>query len=190
MGQTSVDASLDRPHVLFCKEVENLVKVLLLCHGGKSPEAEAHVAQQRGPKPPPGETRGASHMYHRCPAQNIERETNIVRLPVAILGNLYRRACDMLRSVAWKFSKTLLAARSAPQNATDIGRNVPWASQPTVPGELGRNFQPERSGTLVACLVPTLPARCHGEQYVKANVCLPFVCFAYKIAWRTLCSSL
>ena len=46
------------------------------------------------------------HMYHRCPAQNIERETNIVRLPVAILGNLYRRACDMLRSVAWKFSKT------------------------------------------------------------------------------------
>ena len=47
------------------------------------------------------------HMYHRCPAQNIERETNIVRLPVAILGNLYRRACDMLRSVAWKFSKTL-----------------------------------------------------------------------------------
>ena len=48
-----------------------------------------------------------SHMYHRCPAQNIERETNIVRLLVAILGNLYRRACDMLRSVAWKFSKTL-----------------------------------------------------------------------------------
>ena len=47
------------------------------------------------------------HMYHRCPAQNIERETNIVRLLVAILGNLYRRACDMLRSVAWKFSKTL-----------------------------------------------------------------------------------
>ena len=47
------------------------------------------------------------HMYHRCPAQNIERETNIVRLPVAILGNLYPRACDMLRSVAWKFSKTL-----------------------------------------------------------------------------------
>ena len=47
------------------------------------------------------------HMYHRCPAQNIERETNIVRLPVALLGNLYRRACDMLRSVAWKFSKTL-----------------------------------------------------------------------------------
>ena len=47
------------------------------------------------------------HMYHRCPAQNIERETNIVRLPVAILGNLYRRACDMLLSVAWKFSKTL-----------------------------------------------------------------------------------
>ena len=26
------------------------------------------------------------------------------------------------------------------QNATDIGRNLPWASQPTVPGELGRNF--------------------------------------------------
>ena len=48
MGHTSVDASLDRPHVLFCKEVENLVKVLLLCHGGKSPEAEAHVAQHRG----------------------------------------------------------------------------------------------------------------------------------------------
>ena len=46
-------------------------------------------------------------MYHRCPAQNIERETNIVPLPVAILGNLYRRACDMLRSAAWKFSKTL-----------------------------------------------------------------------------------
>ena len=44
----------------FCKEVENLVKVLLLCHGGESPELEAHVAQQRGPKPPPGETRGAS----------------------------------------------------------------------------------------------------------------------------------
>ena len=85
-------------------------------------------------------------MYHRCPAQNIERETNIVRLPLAILGNLYRRACEMLRSAAWKFSKTLgkmlgsWAARSAPQNATDIGRNVPWASQPTVPGELGRNF--------------------------------------------------
>ena len=39
MGQTSVDVSLDSPHVLFCKEVENLVKVLLLCHGGKSPEA-------------------------------------------------------------------------------------------------------------------------------------------------------
>ena len=34
----------------------------------------------------------------------------------------------------------VLAARSAPQNATDIGRNVPWASQPTVPGELGRSF--------------------------------------------------
>ena len=34
----------------------------------------------------------------------------------------------------------VLAARSAPQNATDIGRNAPWASQPTVPGELGRNF--------------------------------------------------
>ena len=51
--------------------------------------------------------RGQRHMYHRCPAQNIERETNIVRLPVAILGNLYRRACDMLLSVAWKFSKTL-----------------------------------------------------------------------------------
>ena len=60
MGQTSVDASLDRPRVLFSKEVENLVKVLLLYHGGESPEAEAHVAQQRGPKPPPGETRGAS----------------------------------------------------------------------------------------------------------------------------------
>ena len=41
----------------FCKEAENLVKVLLLCHGGESPEAEA---QQRGPKPPPGETMGAS----------------------------------------------------------------------------------------------------------------------------------
>ena len=36
----------------FCKEVEILVKVLLLCHGGESLEAEAHVAQQ-GPKPPP-----------------------------------------------------------------------------------------------------------------------------------------
>ena len=47
------------------------------------------------------------HMYHRCPALNIGRETNIVPLPVAILGNLYRRACDMLRSAAWKFSKTL-----------------------------------------------------------------------------------
>ena len=47
------------------------------------------------------------HMYHRCPLQNIERENTIVRLPVAILGNLYRRACDMLRSVAWKFLKTL-----------------------------------------------------------------------------------
>ena len=46
-------------------------------------------------------------MYHRCLAQNIERETNIVPLPVAILGNLYRRSCDMLRSAAWKFSKTL-----------------------------------------------------------------------------------
>ena len=44
----------------FCKEGENLVKVLLLCHGWKSSEAEASVAQQRGPKPPPGETRGAS----------------------------------------------------------------------------------------------------------------------------------
>ena len=44
----------------FCKEVENLVKVLLLCHGGESPEAEAHVAQQRAPKPPLGETRGVS----------------------------------------------------------------------------------------------------------------------------------
>ena len=44
----------------FFKEVENLVKVLLLCHGGESPEAEAHVAQRRGPKFPPGETRGAS----------------------------------------------------------------------------------------------------------------------------------
>ena len=136
----------------------------------------------------------------------------------------------------------VLAARSAPQNATDIGRNVPWASQPTVPGELGRNFsartqrilvgclvercsevlaarsgpktqpisvgmfhglpsrpcrgtseeifQPEPGGILVGCLVPTLPARCHGEQHVEANVCLPFVCFAYKAAWRTLCSSL
>ena len=52
-------------------------------------------------------TRSLHHMYYRCPPQNIERETNIVRLPVAILGNLYRRACDMLRSVAWKFSKTL-----------------------------------------------------------------------------------
>ena len=30
----------------------------------------------------------------------------------------------------------------------------------------------------------------HGEQHVEANVCLPFVCFAYKTAWRTLCSSL
>ena len=51
-------------------------------------------------------------------------------------------------------------------------------------------FQPEPSGILVGCLVPTLPARCHGEQQVEANVCLPFVCFAYKTAWRTLCSSL
>ena len=31
-----------------------------LCHGRKSPEGEAHVAQQRGPKPPLGVTRGAS----------------------------------------------------------------------------------------------------------------------------------
>ena len=47
-------------HILFCKEVENVVKVLLLYHGGKSPEAEAHVAPKGGPQPPPGETRGAS----------------------------------------------------------------------------------------------------------------------------------
>ena len=40
----------------FFKEVEKVVKVLVLCHGGESPEAEAHGAQQRGPKPPPGET--------------------------------------------------------------------------------------------------------------------------------------
>ena len=38
----------------FYKEVENLVKVLLRCHRGESLEAESHVAQQRGPKPPPG----------------------------------------------------------------------------------------------------------------------------------------
>ena len=48
MGQTSVDASLDQPHVFCRKEVENLVKVLMLCQGGESPEAEAHVAQERG----------------------------------------------------------------------------------------------------------------------------------------------
>ena len=36
---------IDHSLFFFCKEVENLVKVLLLCHGGRSPEAEAHVAQ-------------------------------------------------------------------------------------------------------------------------------------------------
>ena len=51
MGQTSVDASLD---VFFRKEVDNRVNVPFVRHGGESPEAEAHVAQQRGPKPPPG----------------------------------------------------------------------------------------------------------------------------------------
>ena len=45
---------------IFFREVENLVKGLLPCHGGKSTEAEVHVAQQRGPKPPPGGTRSAS----------------------------------------------------------------------------------------------------------------------------------
>ena len=44
----------------FCREMENLVNLLLLCYGAESPVAEAHVAQQRGPKPPPEETRGAS----------------------------------------------------------------------------------------------------------------------------------
>ena len=34
--------------VLVIQEVENLVKDLLLCHGGESPEAQGHVAQQRG----------------------------------------------------------------------------------------------------------------------------------------------
>ena len=28
-----LNASLDRPHLFFCKEVESLVKVVLLCHG-------------------------------------------------------------------------------------------------------------------------------------------------------------
>ena len=34
----------------------------------------------------------------------------------------------------------VLAARSAPPSTTDIGRNVLWTSQLTVPRELGRNF--------------------------------------------------
>ena len=112
--------------------------------------------------------------YHGCLAQKIGRETNIVPLRGAILGNLYRRACDMLRSAAWKFSKT-------------HGKMLPC--QPCR-GSSEDNFQPEPNGTLVGCLVPTLLARCHGEQYVEANVCVPFGNFACKTAWRTLCSSL
>ena len=48
---------------------------------------------------------------------------------------------------AWKFLKSLgkmlgsFGSQIGSQSATDIGRNVPWASQPTVPGELGRNFR-------------------------------------------------
>ena len=135
-------------------------------------------------------------MYHRCPAQNIGRETYIVSLQVAIFGNLYWLACNMLRSAAWKFSKTLgkmlgsFASKIGSQNATDIGRNVPWTSQPTVLAELGRSFLGSILWSLVRCLVRTLPARCHGEQYVEANIGLPFVCFAYKTSWRTLCSCL
>ena len=104
-------------------------------------EADLSVAQVT-----PAPRGGGGHMYHQCPAQNIGREANIVTLPVAVLRNLYRRACDMLRSAAWKFSKTLgkmlgsFGSQIGSQNATDIGRNVPWTSQPTVPGELGRNF--------------------------------------------------
>ena len=47
---------------------------------------------------------------------------------------------------AWKFSKTLgkmlgsFGSQIGSQHATDIGRNVPWTSQPTVLGELGRNL--------------------------------------------------
>ena len=35
-----------------------------------------------------------------------------------------------------------------------------------------------------------LPCLQDAMENVEANVCLPFVCFAYKTAWRTLCSSL
>ena len=54
-----------------------------------------------------------------------------------------------------------LAARLAPQNATDIGKIVPWTSQPTVPGELGRNFLARTQwnfgwmlGAYLACKMP------------------------------------
>ena len=46
--------------IFFAQNMECLVKVLLLCHGGESPDGEADVAQQQRPKPPLGEIRRAS----------------------------------------------------------------------------------------------------------------------------------
>ena len=84
----------------------------------------------------------------------------------------------------------VLAARSGPKTQPiSVGMFHGLPSR-MCRGSSEEIFQPEPSGILVGCLVPTLPARCHGEQHVEANVCLPFVCFAYKTAWRTLCLSL
>ena len=84
----------------------------------------------------------------------------------------------------------VLAARSGPKTQPiSVGMFHGLPSRPCR-GSSEEIFEPEPGGILVGCLVPTLPARCHGEQHVEANVCLPFVCFAYKTAWRTLCSSL
>ena len=115
---------LDQPHStrMHCEIVDNhgepllmsnqeLYSVMVQINWTLKTQALVNMQVQWRPKSAgkwhPFQWEAILDMYHGCPAQNIERETNIVRLPVAILGNLYRRACDMLRSVAWKFSKTL-----------------------------------------------------------------------------------
>ena len=90
----------------------------------------------------------------------------------------------------WKDARKFWQPKSGPKTQPILVGMFHGLSSRPCRGSSEEIFQPEPSGILAGCLVPTLPARCHGERHVEANVCLPFVCFAHKTAWRTLCSSL
>ena len=141
---------------------------------------------------------------HVPPVPSIEHWKRDQYCPVT--GGNFRKsvplACDMLRSVAWKFSKTLgkmlgsFCSQIGSQNATNIGGMFHGLPSRPCRGSSEEIFSPipvefwlddwclpclqdamENSTLKLMFVYPlsALPTKLHGEHYVQAYDCFPFV---------------